>query len=174
MIQHMDANKYNTAQNRYNTNNTADSFWEPAFAQDVGRPPTNLSVHRRTPSNAIGRLVWRFKKRVASAIYQKYHHDMQQAFLKWREYVKEKEEWELRNLVLKRLILSKNREKLKTAITQLKLHTRSQKVTESVNKTLVNRWRKRYIFKVFKILRKQSKEGRKGSKKVISKKSISH
>jgi len=58
---------------------------------------------------------------------------------------------------------------------KLKYHTRDQRITESVNITLMNRWKKRYILKVFKILRKQNKnESHVLQKKRISKSKIKH
>ena len=70
MIQMMD-NNYIAAQNRYNNDSwTGDSFCEPAFSYEGVKPPKNMSMHRRSPSTSMARMVWRLKKRVASSIFK--------------------------------------------------------------------------------------------------------
>lgn len=104
----------------------------------------------------MARLVWRFKKRAAAAIYEKYRYDIKCAFNKWRETTEHKQQDHLRNLLLKKLILDKNKRLLKNSLTKLKHSTRSDKVAEGVKITLMNRWKKRFVFKVFKIIRSQA------------------
>jgi arginine utilization protein RocB len=155
--------------NRYASNSTVNDS-----CSDLDQKQQNLPMHQQSASTSMARLVWRFKKRAAAAIYEKYRFDIQQAFDKWREVNDRKQQDHLRNLVLEKLILDKNKRVLKTSLTKLKHSTRSDKVTEGVKITLMNRWRKRFVFKVFKIIRKQAKNEPKTHRTTKSIRHIKH
>ncbi|CAI2379514.1 unnamed protein product [Moneuplotes crassus] len=151
---HLGNEKYHTTQNRYDADiNIIDSFCEPEFTQEASRPPSDFTLHRRSPSHSMAQMIWRLKKRAAGAIFERYRFEMKHAFDKWRTFCDQKEIEDLRKHKLSRIIFSKHKYPLRAAMNKLKLHCKDQIVTEQVNKTLVNRWRKRYVFKVFKILR---------------------
>lgn len=163
-----------SANNRYqvNPNTTTDSFCDPAYATEPTREENNIAVHRRTPSASMARLVWRFKKRAAAAIYEKYRYKIQEAFEIWKSTIQSKEHLVLRNEVLRSVILSRDHQILRDSLAKIKHHCRNQKLKEAVSIKLMERWRKRFVFKVFKILRKQKHGERKHSKPTISRKNI--
>lgn len=62
--------------------------------------------------------------------------------------------------------------KMRHAFIQLRHRSRQQEVKEAVNIKLMQRWKKRFVFKVFKILRNQKLGDKKEGKQMISKKMI--
>ena len=65
---------FDNGNNRYASNSTINDSYS-----DFDQKP-QFSTHKRSPSTSMARLIWRFKKRAAAAIYEKYRYDMQLAF----------------------------------------------------------------------------------------------
>jgi hypothetical protein len=164
--------RHSTAQNRYcsaaYTSN--DSFCLPAYNTE----PRERSDSKPTKDSNLlmAKLVWRFKKQVAAAIYEKHRFMVQKCFDKWKQGGVSQEHILLRNQVLQRVVMGDKTRKMRHAFIQLRHHSRQQEVKEAVNIKLMQRWKKRFVFKVFKILRNQKLGDKKEGKQMISKKMI--
>jgi hypothetical protein len=112
-------------------------------------------------SNVTAKLVWRFKKQVAAAIYSRYQHKIKEYFTNWKLRIEEIEQNDLRNLVLKRLLLRKNTYKLRKGFNQISHFRRCQTLSENINKKHMDQWRKKFVFKVLKIITRRRKSSKK-------------
>ena len=95
----------------------------------------------------------RFKKQIITALIEKYKFEMEKCFEKWKQECSYTEENRLRNQVLGNIITSQNNSIKRHAINQFKYQCRQNRITEKLNILAMQRWKKKLIFKVFKLIR---------------------
>jgi hypothetical protein len=138
----------------------------------TSEPSCKPPLHTDFLSSTTARVIWRVKKKAAAAIIEKYRYQMQNCFNKWKLQSASQEVQELRNMVLLKVINRTSEKSLRKSINKFRKEVLTQKTKEVVVRKQMERWKKRFVLKVFKLICKHNKADSKSSKTTISRKKI--